>query len=462
MPRHALLVLVAAVAACAVMPAAAMASASQVMTFEAPEVLDDGARDRTLDEIRAFGVTSLRTLVYWKSTAPSPDSRTRPDFDASDPAAYPAGTWDRYDRLLDAAAARGIDVRLTPTGGAPRWATRGRRDNLTEPSPAEFGRFVTALGRRYRDRVSVWSIWNEPNQPQFLLPQFKRGRAFSPGHYRRLFAAAQSALRATGNGQDTILLGETSPRGNANIVAPLAFLRGTLCLDRRYRRARSCSRLDVDGWAHHAYTTSAGPSFVPPKRDDVTIGVLSRLVRALDRAARARAIPARLGVHLTEFGVQSRPDRIIGVPQSVQPVYMAIAERIAYRNPRVRAFSQYLMRDDQPRPSRLGRYSGFESGLRDARGRQKPAYDAFPLPLVADRRGSRVSLWGRVRPAVGPTTVTVEYDDGGSRWRVLAQRSTDRRGTWQLSSRARGGRRYRVRWTPPGGASLTGPPIRQS
>ena len=34
-----------------------------------------------------------------------------------------------------------------------------------------------------------------------------------------------------------------------------------------------------------AYTTSAGPRWVPPKRDDVTIGVLPRLTSAIDKAA---------------------------------------------------------------------------------------------------------------------------------------------------------------------------------
>jgi hypothetical protein len=55
----------------------------------------------------------------------------------------------------------------------------------------------------------------------------------------------------------------------------------------------------------------------------------------------------------------------------------------------VRAFSQYLMRDDLPRAGSAGeRYGGFR------------------LPLVAER-GTR--LWGLVRPASGSTTVRIEY-----------------------------------------------------
>src|SRR4051794_5186977 len=145
------------------LPASAHASARQVTTFEAPrELLSASTRDATLDQITSFGVTHVRQLVYWRDIAPSPDSRTKPAFDASDPNAYPTDKWDNLDGLINAAAARGVSVTLTLTGPVPKWATKSRKDQLTEPLPAEFGAFATAIGRRYGDRVSTWSIWNEP------------------------------------------------------------------------------------------------------------------------------------------------------------------------------------------------------------------------------------------------------------------------------------------------------------
>ncbi len=57
---------------------AAEASPRQVMTFEAPEeLLDDALRDAALDEIRAFGVTQIRQLVYWQTFAPGPNRKTQ-------------------------------------------------------------------------------------------------------------------------------------------------------------------------------------------------------------------------------------------------------------------------------------------------------------------------------------------------------------------------------------------------
>ena len=160
-------------------PAAAEASPRQVMTFEAPEELyDDTRRDATLDEIRAFGVTQIRQLVYWQQFAPSANRKRKPRFDASDPNAYPA--FGLLDRVIAAAQARGIKVMLTPTGPVPRWATGSKKGNLNRPNAKQFGDFVTALARRYGAQVETWSVWNEPNQPQFLMPQYRKGKPASP------------------------------------------------------------------------------------------------------------------------------------------------------------------------------------------------------------------------------------------------------------------------------------------
>ena len=458
-----LLLLALLTALAALVPATAPASSKQVMTFEAPrELLSDADRDRTLDEIKALGVDRVRVLMKWGSVAPSADSPTRPAFDATDPGAYPQSGWGRYDNLMQAARARDIEVYVTLTGPAPRWATRGGRDadGLNRPSAKEFQAFATAAGRRYGEQVAIWSIWNEPNQPQFLQPQFSRGKAVSPGIYRALYQGAKRGLEASGNGNDTILLGETSPRGNRRIVAPLAFLRGTLCLSRSYKKSRRCGRLDTDGYAHHPYTTSSGPRFRPPNPDDVTIGVLSRLTTALDRAGRAGAAPRGLGLYLTEFGIQSAPDPI-AVSLTQQAEYLAISERLAYLNKRVRTFSQYLMADDDPNAGG-GRFGGFESGLRRADGRPKPAYDAFRTPLAVTDYGRSDVVWGLIRPVRGqPTRAVVQYRNPGAKaYRDLRPVQTNARGTFGFRTSSRSGRRYRIQWTAPDGTVFTGPPVR--
>jgi hypothetical protein len=194
------------------------------------------------------------------------------------------------------------------------------------------------------------------------------------------------------------------------------------------------------------------------------IGVLGRLNSALAKAGNAGAIRKGMPIYLTEFGIQSYPDHISGVTQQQQAEYRAISERIAYRNARVRGFSQYLMRDDLPVPgatNALARYGGFESGLRTSDGKVKLAYEAFRLPLVATRAAHRTALWGLVRPASGKTKVTIDYRNAGSStWHRLKAKTTSSAGYWSTTTSSRTGRSYRVRLTAPSGTQYTGPATR--
>jgi hypothetical protein len=358
------------------------------------------------------------------------------------------------------AGRRGITLHLNLTGPVPRWATKSKKDNVTRPSTKEFRAWATAVGRRYADAVDTWSIWNEPNQPQFLKPQYKNGTPVSPGIYRGLYRAGVQGLKVA-NPDDTFLLGETSPRGNSQVVFPLDFFRRMLCLNRSYHRTRKCAKLDANGYAHHAYTTAKGPRFVPPRKDDVTLGVLSRLTRALDKAARAGMLPRHLPVYLTEFGIQSFPDHIQGVSFAKQAAYLAVAEHMAYVNPRVRSFSQYLMSDDPPRKSKFNRYAGFESGLRTRKGKKKPAYRGFRLPLAVESYGASDVLWGLVRQYRKATVVTIEVDPPGKkRWRKLKTVTTTATGVYALRNTHRKGQRYRVKWRSPSGHNYVGAAVR--
>ena len=171
-----------------------------------------------------------------------------------------------------------------------------------------------------------------------------------------------------------------------------------LCLDKDYKKTtRKCGKLDTDGYAHHAYTTAKGPRFVPPNSDDVTLGVLSRLERALDLAAKAKRLPAPAA---------DLPDRVrdpvaAGPHPGRQPSQAGRLHgaRRAHgvRQPARGSFSQYLMSDDRAARSELNRYAGFESGLRTSQGQKKPAYRAFRLPLAVENYGGSDVLWGLVR-----------------------------------------------------------------
>src|SRR5687767_2822490 len=142
----------------------------------------------------ALGADTIRLMVLWHSVAPKPGRARRPRFDAKDPAEYGTAVWDPYDDVVRGAAARGLDVLMTPSSPLPLWASRCRDRKPADrrackPDTKAFAAFVQALGRRYDGtyadenqgggvlpRVSRWSIWNEPNIPGWLQPQYARVR----------------------------------------------------------------------------------------------------------------------------------------------------------------------------------------------------------------------------------------------------------------------------------------------
>ena len=242
-------------------PAAAHASPTQESVFmdDAALVFGDDARvEETFQTLQALGVDRVRVSVLWYLVSPAATSTSRPAFGSggpTDPAAYPAGAWERYDRIVNAAQRNGIAVLFCLTGAGPLWASSnpGAGQPMLDLNSKDFGDFATAVGRRYSGtyqpsrlaqvlpRVDMWSLWNEPNQPGWLRPQTGAGNVpASPRVFRGLADAAYAGLQNSGHGSDTILLAETAPRGssrtsNLSPMRPILFIRELYCLDKRLR-----------------------------------------------------------------------------------------------------------------------------------------------------------------------------------------------------------------------------------
>jgi hypothetical protein len=475
-PKLFLTLLICAIAASALAAPAALASHAQTTFFEgSQDLLSAKTRPHAIAQMRALGVKALRVELSWYNVAPRPSSATKPAFEATNPGLY---GWGEYDALLAEAQRLKWKVLLTVTSPVPRWATSNKKaPYVTKPDPKDFQEFMTAVARHFGSQVSLYSIWNEPNHPAFLLPQWNtNGTPASPRIYRALYQAGYAGLQAGGLSAPQVLLGETAPTGYSKVnykrekskallhdVAPLAFLRGALCLNAKYKKSGSCTPLTAVGYAHHAYSTAAGPLYRPPEQDNVTIGVLSRLSRALDLAASAHGVTSRLPIYLTEFGVQSKPNRFLGVSVAQQAEFDAIAEKIAWSNSRVMAFSQYLLVDDplggKPGSSVNGGTIGFQTGLEYLGGKPKPLYFGWPLPLTVSKSGNGYSLWGLVRPTTGATKVTVLVQLKGSRtYKTLKTVATNSLGYWTLHSSTKGVH-WRVRWVSPTHVKYEGPPI---
>jgi hypothetical protein len=104
----------------------------------------------------------------------------------------------------------------------------------------------------------------------------------------------------------------------------------------------------------------------------------------------------------------------------------------------------------------LVRYSGFQTGLFTADGKPKPSFSGFRLPLAVEPKGSKVSVWGLVRPATGASSATLQSSSNGRSWRDLATVRTDARGYFRRSASLVSGRRWRLEWTAPDGKVFHG------
>lgn len=406
-----------------------------------------GTQDEQLGVSKSIGVKAIRILLYWNSAAPAASSSRKPDFDASNP--DDGYRWEEFDKAMSAFKKNGFSVMVTITGPGPRWATAAKRDGVTNLDPKEFKLFVTAVAKRYGTSIDVFSIWNEPNIPTFLRPQYAGGRTVAPTLYRSLVQAAIEGVQAAGYGGKPIVIGETAPAGrNSNRIRPVEFLRGVFCLSKRYQRRNGCEKLNVAGYSTHPYSSRLGPFFQPADPEDVTIGVMGRLTKALDKAARTGAVDKNLPVYITEFGQETCPDQYRGVPLAQQAEYLGVSERMAYTNPRVKWYAQYLLNDGSENNA------DFQTGLRFSNGKPKPSLNGFRLPLAVLKRNGRVSIWGRVRPAVGQQDVTLLIaDKNDSSFRVLRQVRTDERGVFTVTDADRDGRRWQLQWVDPSGTT---------
>jgi Cellulase (glycosyl hydrolase family 5) len=431
-PRNITLLTTLVLAAAALaLPAGAAASKGQWSVFEDHTALVKSSRtERTsrLNEVKALGVDTLRIEVKWNEVAPNPGSRTKPNFNASDPLAYASHPnaypgFFPYDDLMIRARALGLRTILTVTGDAPRWATQGGlgtgKNVNYRPSAGEFANFAAAVAKRYSGiypglpAAFYITLWNEPNHRQFIKPTTS-----APSIYRNMVDAAIPKIRAA-NRSAKIFIGETAPVGRApKAMGPKEFFRKWMCLNNRLRRTsgsecRNFKKIDADGYAHHPYGPTAR---VPKTRDVINMLAIRQLGTYLDKAAAAGRIPRNLPIYNTEFGLQSNPpDRVVSTSPVRQAALINEKEEYSYRYGRLKSYSQYLLFDDPPRKGPAHeKWSGFQTALRFTSGKKKPAYTAFKFPIVVKKRRRGVVVWGRVRPGAGKRSVQLQRKGAGN------------------------------------------------
>jgi hypothetical protein len=372
--------------------------------FDEAETL--GSPDRAFPTLKTLRAQMIRVTLYWGGNGGVAGKR-RPAHptDPSDP----AYNWAVYDQLVRNAAKDNIKV-LFSIWGTPSWADKGQGMNRKPTLIRDLRNFAYAAAKRYSGSyfpvvpertagtssssttttttgttdmplpaVRYWLTWNEPNNPVFLKPQYKRvgsGKkahwvAQAPIDYAAMCAAVYTGVHDTLLRNEKVGCGATGPRGNNSptssraSIGPIPFLRGV----------KKAGLKTFDAWAHHPYYSapSQSPSSVPDinrgKKGLITppvlLGNIDELIKEVTR------LYGNKRIWITEYGYQTNPpDKAFGVSYAKQAAYLKQAYTIARKNPRIDMMLWFLLRDQ----TALG---GWQSGLMTASGKKKPAFAAF-------------------------------------------------------------------------------------
>jgi hypothetical protein len=315
----------------------------------------------------------IRLNLHWGG--PAAVSKRRPT-NATDPndAGY---DWSPYDRVVQAAAKYKIQI-LFSVIGTPGWENGGAGWNKAPKNPRDLQDFALAAATRYSGTwtgtdgsrlpaVHLWAAWNEPNNPVFLIPQYRKvGKKWvvqSAVDYTKICNAVYNGVHSARVTGDKVACGVTAPRGNNNpsearaSVSPLEFLAAV--------HAAGLRRFDA--WAHHPYAISPAetPTSKPNSATAITMGNINTLIAALTKYYGQKPL------WITEYGWQTNPpDRFFGVSWAKQASYLTQAFGIARKNPRIQLMLWFLLRDEP-------NLAGWQSGLETVAGKKKPSWAAF-------------------------------------------------------------------------------------
>ena len=326
----------------------------------------------TFPILRQLRAQIIRINLIWGG-APHGVANRRPAH-PQDPA-DPAYDWTLYDRAVRYAAQNNIQVMFTILF-TPKWANGGRARNVPPNNYNDLRNFAYAAAQRYSGHyipvdntgdeealpaVKKWLAWNEPNNPSWLA-QTSGGRFTSPQTYAKICTAIWTGVHMTNFAGNQVACGATGPRGNNQArssrpeLTPLAFM--TL--------ARRAGMRQLDAYAHHPYY--GRPSETPaadPGGNAITLGNIGKLITLSNK------LFGRKPIWITEYGYQTKPDRLFAVSYAQQARYVTQAYAIARRTPQIAVMIWFMLKDD----TNIG--SGWQSGFLTAKGKKKPAFNAF-------------------------------------------------------------------------------------
>jgi hypothetical protein len=356
-----------------------------------------GNTPQAFQALQTLGAQVLRVNLYWGGNKWAV-ANSKPT-DPTDPG-DPAYNWALYDRLVVYAHTYAIQVVFSILG-TPSWANGGQGANRAPTNMTDLQNFAHAAAERYSGYwtppswqfqpslgidgtaplplVTLWTAWNEPNNPIWLAPQYKRSGGKwivqSAVQYAKIcnavYRGVHGVLISPEKGPipgEKVACGVTDPRGNdapnsaRPSVDPITFLTA----------AKKAGMGPFDAYAHNPYASAGteAPSFVPKEKKvrRIQLGNLSVLTSLLTKYYGPKHI------WITEYGYQTKPPdkTIFATTWANQAAYMKQAVALARTMPRIDMFIWFLVKDEP-------RKTGWHSGLETAAGARKPSWTTFQL-----------------------------------------------------------------------------------
>ncbi len=341
------------------------------------------------ETLKSLKAQVIRVNLYWGGTKWAV-AKSRPA-DATDPGDQ-AYDWTIYDRLVRYAKQNDIKVVFSILF-TPGWANGGKARTVAPKNFKDLQNFAYAAAERYSGlwtppvwqqdpsnpttmlplpKVNMWTAWNEPNNPIWLSPQYKRvgktWRVESAFQYAKICNAVYNGVHTPGLAlpDEHVACGVTGPKGNdapatkRASVDPLTFL----------TQAHRFGMKKFDVYAHHPYADigkNESPTFVPTgkRKRRVQLGNLNLLLKLVSKFYGPKHL------WITEYGYQTNPpDKTYGVPYKTQAKWLTQSYAIARKNPRIDMMLWFLVRDEPA-------VGNWQSGLTTATGKKKPAWAAF-------------------------------------------------------------------------------------
>jgi hypothetical protein len=296
-------------------------------------------------------VEVVRMPIFWFECEPE---RGRYDFAA-------------VDGEIGAAAERGIEV-LPFIYGTPAWLGRQERPPLDGERLARWKGFLRVLvarygpggefwkGRRRREPIRRWQIWNEPNFRLYWAPKIE------PAGYARLLRASATTIRRAEPAAKIVLAG----------VAPVGYGMKTWVFMRRLLRVPGVLG-DFDFAAIHPYSA--------------TVAELDYQLEKV-RGAMAAGGAGRKPLLVTEFGVASGGDYpsafVEGEEGQARFLRDAYERLLAMRRRwRIAGAYWYTWQDEAEADPHCAFCQG--AGLLRLDGTAKPAWFAYQRLAIASR-----------------------------------------------------------------------------